>query len=164
MNFPTLTRQRREGRPSLVSSEAADKVIEALRKGSYIKPACEAAGISYPTLRTWIQRGEDDKAAGRSTAYADFLDRLTRARAEGELKLVAKLEADPDWRATAFLLERGYRERWGRAEPQQSSPTITLTDEQLAALLDGLKYVQTRNATPPIETQASNGSELPTKR
>ena len=96
MNFPTLTRQRREGRPSLVSSEAADKVIEALRKGSYIKPACQAAGISYPTLRTWIQRGEEDKAAGRSTAYADFLDRLTRARAESELKLVAKLEDDPD--------------------------------------------------------------------
>jgi len=38
--------------------------------GSYIKPACEAAGISYPTLRTWIQRGEADKAAGRSTEYA----------------------------------------------------------------------------------------------
>jgi hypothetical protein len=165
MNFPTLTRQRREGRPSLVSSEAADKVIEALRKGSYIKPACEAAGISYPTLRTWIQRGEDDKAAGRSTAYADFLDRLTRARAEGELKLVAKLEADPDWRATAFLLERGYRERWGRAEPQQSSPTITLTDEQLQALTDGLRYVQARDVTPPIEAPATSGNgETPPKR
>jgi hypothetical protein len=96
---------------------------------------------------------------------AEFVDRLTRARAEGELKLVAKLEKDPDWRAAAFLLERGYRERWGKAEPQQSSPTITLTDDQLAALLDGLKYVRARNVTPPIEVQAGNGSdETPPKR
>jgi hypothetical protein len=47
-----------------------------------------------------------------------FRDRLTRARAEGEVNLVRKLEADPDWRAAAFLLERGYRERWGRAKGQ----------------------------------------------
>ena len=66
--------------------------------------------------------------------YAQFRARLTRARAEGELNLVRKLDDDPDWRAAAFLLERGYRERWGKEEPQQSSVTITLTDEQLAAL------------------------------
>jgi hypothetical protein len=93
-----------------------------------------------------------------------FRDRLTRARAEGELKLVAKLEEDPDWRAAAFLLERGYRERWGKEEPQPSSVTITLTDEQMAALTDGLRFVQARDATPPIEAQAASGSELPTKR
>jgi hypothetical protein len=92
--------------------------------------------------------------------YVQFRDRLTRARAEGELKLVAKLEEDPDWRAAAFLLERGYRERWGRAELQQSSsPTITLTDEQLQALTEGLRYVRARDVTPSVETQASYGSD-----
>jgi hypothetical protein len=100
----------------------------------------------------------------RPSECAQFRDRLTRARAEGELKLVAKLEDDPDWRATAFLLERGYRERRGKAEPQQTSVTITLTDEQLAVLTEGLRYVRARDVTSPIETQASNGSELPTKR
>jgi hypothetical protein len=97
--------------------------------------------------------------------YSEFLDRLTRARAEGELNLVGKLGDDPDWRAAAFLLERGYRERWGRAETQQSSPTITLTDEQLAALTEGLRYVHTRNVTPSIEAQVSNGrGATPPKR
>jgi hypothetical protein len=96
--------------------------------------------------------------------YSEFVDRLTRARAEGELKLVAKLEADPDWRATAFLLERGYRERWGRAEPQQSSPTITLTDEQLQALTEGLRYVQARDVAPSIEAQPSSGSGEPSAK
>jgi hypothetical protein len=79
-------------------------------------------------------------------------DRLTRARAEGELNLVTKLEADPDSRAAAFLLERGYRERWGKEEPQQRSPTITLSDEQMTALLEGLRYcrrVRSPRALPP---------------
>jgi hypothetical protein len=91
---------------------------------------------------------------------AQFRDRLTRARAEGELKLVAKLEEDPDWRAAAFLLERGYRERWGKEEPQPSSPTITLTDEQLAVLCEGLRYVRARDVTPPVETEATNESPV----
>jgi hypothetical protein len=75
-----------------------------------------------------------------------------------------RYEDDPVWRAAAFLLERGYRERWGKKEPQQSSVTITLTDEQLAVLTEGLPYVQARDATPPIEAQATNGSgETPPK-
>ena len=44
MSFPTLTHQRRGGRPSLVSTEAANQIIEALRTRSYIKPVCEAPG------------------------------------------------------------------------------------------------------------------------
>jgi hypothetical protein len=36
--------------------------------------------------------------------------------------------------------------------------TITLTDEQLAALVEGLRYVQARDVTPSIEAQASSGS------
>jgi hypothetical protein len=114
--------------------------------------------VSYEAFRNWVLKGEADAEAGRDSEYARFRARLTRARAEGELNLVAKLKADPDWRAAAFLLERGYRERWGRAETQQTSVTITLTDEQLAALTEGLRYVQARNVTPPIEAQVSSGS------
>ena len=93
-----------------------------------------------------------------SCRRSQFRDHLTRARAEGELHLVAKLEDNPDWRAAAFLLERGYRERWGQAEPQQSSPTITLTDEQLQALTEGLRYVRARNVNPSIETHVTSGN------
>ena len=77
----------------------------------------------------------------------EFLDRLTRARAEGEVNLVRKLSSADDWRAASFLLERGYRERWGRDEQQQPSVAITLTDEQLQALTDGLRFVQARRVT-----------------
>jgi hypothetical protein len=78
MNFPTVTRQRREGRPSLVATEVANKIIEALRKGSYIRPAGEAAGVSHEALRNWILKGEADATAGVDSEYAQFRDRLTR--------------------------------------------------------------------------------------
>jgi hypothetical protein len=81
----------------------------------------------------------------------------SRARGpKGEGNLVRKLEADPDWRAAAFLLERGYRERWGKAETQQTRVTITLTDEQLQALTEGLRYVRARDITASIETNATS--------
>ena len=114
--------------------------------------------MSKEAFRNWILKGEADAEAGIDRDYAQFRDRLTRARVEGELNLVAKLEADPYWRATAFLLERVYRKRWGKAEPQQSSPTLKLTAEQLAALTEGLRYVRARDVTPSIETQATRGS------
>jgi hypothetical protein len=77
------------------------------------------------------------------------------------LKLVAKLEADPDWRAAAFLLERGYRERWGRSDQsQQAQPVIVLTAAQVEQIADGLRYVRDREATPALvvdATRADNG-------
>jgi hypothetical protein len=83
---------------------------------------------------------------------------------QGQRSFVRKLGDDPDWRAAAFLLERGYRERWGRAEPPQNSPTITLTDKQLTALLEALRYVEARHVTPPIEAEATRGCPATTSR
>jgi hypothetical protein len=49
--------------------------------------------------------------------------------------------------------------------PVPTSVTITLTNEQLTALTEGLRYVRARDVTPPIETQATTGSnETPPKR
>jgi hypothetical protein len=166
MNFSTLTHQGRQGRPSLVTTQAADEIIDALRRGSYIKPACEASGVSYEAFRNWVLKGEADAEAGIDSAYAQFRDRLTRARAEGEVNLVRKLEDNPDWRAAAFLLERGpARQRWGKHEELGAAPaSIQLSNEQMAALLEGLRYVAERDART-IETQASNGGgETPPKR
>jgi hypothetical protein len=90
-----------------------------------------------------------------SCRRSQFRDHLTRARAEGELHLVAKLEDNPDWRAAAFLLERGYREHWAKEEPQQSSVTITLTDEQLAA-----RESPGRNAPHPDASGQREGRDI----
>jgi hypothetical protein len=93
------------------------------------------------------------------------VSRARGPRAKGTL--VRKLEADPDWRAAAFLLERGpARQRWGKSEEMTSAPvSIQLSNEQLTALVEGLRYVQARNVTPPIEAQAASGSgETPPKR
>jgi hypothetical protein len=160
MNVPVLAHQTRPGRPSKLSVEVVERLIAALERGSYIKPACEAAGISYPSLRTWIERGEADKAAGRRTQYSDLLDQLTRARAEGEVRLVAKLEADPDWRAGAFLLERGYRERWGKdKEETQPSVTIYVSAETASAIVDSLRVATATTAQPLIDVTAGENDD-----
>jgi hypothetical protein len=67
--------------------------------------------------------------------YADLLDQLTRARAQAELNLVAKLAVDPDWRASAFVLERGFRERWGKGEQADRASVVVQIPESLAGVL-----------------------------
>ena len=84
-------------------------------------------------------------------------DRLTRARAEGEVNLVAKLEADPDWRAGAFLLERGYRERWSKDREQTIPEVIIHIPDSLANVLaDALRVgrAQIVAMSQAIETSA----------
>jgi hypothetical protein len=152
-----LAHQKRPGRPSKLSPEIVETLIEALRRGSYIKPACEAAGISYPSLRTWIERGEEDKAAGRMTQYSDLLDQLTRARAHGEVNLVRKLEENPDWRAGAFLLERGYRERWGKDTKDAAQPvTINVSPEIASAIIEALRVATATRVPPVIDATPTN--------
>jgi hypothetical protein len=82
-----------------------------------------------------------------------------------KVNIVCKLEiiATGAWRR--FCLSVGYPERWGKEVSQQSSVTITLTDEQLAALTEGLRYVRAGDVTPPIEARATiRSGETPSNR
>ena len=127
------------GRPSIISEELIQRVLKHLSVGNYLKPSIEASGIAYSTFRLWMQKGEEDRAAGRETLYSSLLDRLTRAQADAEAHLVDQLANEQDWRAKSFLLERRHRERWGKEEQQsKAAVTINLPAEVAGVLLDAL--------------------------
>jgi hypothetical protein len=87
--------------------------------------------------------------------YADLLDQLTRARAQAEVNLVAKLKADPDWRASAFVLERGFREHWGKGDQTERASVVIQIPESLAGVLaDALRV----GAAHAIEVPAQRAS------
>ena len=68
-----------------------------------------------------------------------------------------KLEADPDWRAGAFLLERGYRERWGRNEQTpQATNVLVISEDTAAAMLEALRVA---GARPLLHETAPTDSE-----
>lgn len=80
--------------------EQVEKVVTLLRAGAYLEIAALGAGLSVEAL----------------SSVPSLRPTLERARAEGELRNVARIQAAAadNWQAAAFLLERQYPERWGR--------------------------------------------------
>ncbi|HYW88566.1 MAG TPA: hypothetical protein VFB50_12400 [Chloroflexota bacterium] len=90
------------GRPSKLTPERAERLLQAVRDGNTLKAACACAGVTEETLASWRRR------------FLDFSECLTRAIAESEASLVASIRqaGAADWRASAWLLERRWPDQW----------------------------------------------------
>jgi hypothetical protein len=103
------------GRPSKLTESRMEKLIEALRSGSYRIDACRAAGVHYNTLLAWEKKGE----SRTSGEYVEFLEALRRAEAEAvvsSVEVITKAATDGDWRAAAWFLEHKYPNNWARLD------------------------------------------------
>lgn len=61
------------GRPLLLTPEAQENVIRALRAGAHLKHAVESFGISYPTAARWIADGAAHAEGRPSSAQRENL-------------------------------------------------------------------------------------------
>lgn len=107
------------GRPGKLTAEVEERIVQAIRAGSYFAVAARAAGVSESTFYRWLARG----AAEPDGPYAGFRAAVLRAEAESELHAVVAVRraAREDWRAALALLERRHRERWGRRQPAEAA-------------------------------------------
>ncbi len=107
----------RPGRPSRLTPERADAIIDAMREGATVKAAAEAAGVGRRTVYDWLERG--------------------REQPHGQL--VARVEAvlderkQPSWEETLAQLDSEY-EHW---RPAPIREVLRAVDEfELLADLD----------------------------
>lgn len=121
----------RAGRPPKLTPEITEAVCDALRDGLSIEGACARAGISPATYYEYNKRGRDG-----DTRFTEFAAETARARADVERRLIESVEwaagerirkralgsgdameiideAERDWRAAAWLLERKYPGEYG---------------------------------------------------
>lgn len=102
------------GRPTKLTPELQERIVQAVRAGNHFEAAARSAGIAQSTFYRWLERGaeEDDGA------YSDFRAALRRAEAESEVHAVAVIRKamTDDWRAALALIERRYPERWRRQQ------------------------------------------------
>ena len=112
------------GRPSKLTEEIEEKLLQAIRIGTAYELACNYAEISYVTFRNWIKRGERAK----SGEYREFLKKVRLAEGKAVVGWLAKIEKalnDGDWKAAAWKLSRRYPKNYGKRS------TIEVTDEEL---------------------------------
>ena len=107
------------GRPTKLTPDVADLLVQMLRAGNYVGVSCHAARITRRTFAEWMKRGLSSRP--EDEIYREFRERAEQARAEGEVRNVTSIAsaARESWQAAAWLLERQYPERWGRPSSPQ---------------------------------------------
>lgn len=98
------------GRPSKLTPERQEKLIQAIKAGNHLNVACAYAGIDYSNFRMWMRKGE----AQKSGSYRDFHDAVKLAEAELEVKVVAnwQKEIPNNWKAAESFLSKRFPDRW----------------------------------------------------
>jgi transposase-like protein len=118
----------RVGRPTKLTPEIQERIVELLKAGNYVETACAVVGIGRTTYYDWMKKAEESTRANK---YTRFHDAVRQAKAWSEARLVAMINkhAEKIWQAAAWMLERKYPERWGRnrkvSKPAKEEPKFT---------------------------------------
>lgn len=107
------------GRPSKLTNETQDKIVQAISAGNYYEAACRYAGIDYRTFRLWMAKGEE----ARSGKFFQFFHAIRQAEARAEVRAVAQWQSHmPDsWQASRDFLARRHPQRWMQKERHELS-------------------------------------------
>ena len=86
------------GRPTKLTPEIQQRLVEALRAGNTREAAAAYAGISRSTFYNWLERGRNPRMTKKNRVFKadkgflDFLDIVTRAENQAEVRCVAVLQ------------------------------------------------------------------------
>lgn len=142
------------GRPTKLTPEVHQTIVDAIRAGASRQAAAETAGVGFSTLKEWMVRGEGQHPdRPQESIFAAFSADVHAAEADFERTLVRQVMEygamgdKPDWRAPAWLLERRFSDRWGKVTKTEltgkdggpmrvdsGADVTTMTDEQLRIL------------------------------
>ncbi len=119
------------GRQSKLTEGRQENIAVMIEDGHSIGAAARSNGINVSTFFNWMEKGEQQDDG----PYADFYDRLTRARGNGERKYVdtiAEIARETNDTATLMtLLKSRYPDAWGDVErgEQTGGVEVVLPEE-----------------------------------
>lgn len=150
------------GRPTKISPELTDKIVNAVRGGIGLKHAAILNGLAPQTITNWMNRGRDALAIGEENEFASFYLDLSKARAtaislcEGTVLHAAVRKRD--WKAAVTYLERQVPEEWGRKDM-----LVVAVDGALQDLMDKVRaHMPAEHFTSLVAAIARvKGVELP---
>lgn len=121
----TKPEAKRTGRPTLLTDELEQRIVNVVKSGAYLDDAAAYAGIARSTLFQWLATGKqaDTKHANgheltdHEQRCRAFMDAVETARAEAGLRNLALIQTaaqEGAWQAAAWYLERTNPKKWGR--------------------------------------------------
>ena len=83
----------KNGRPTKLTPSVQAAIVQAVSLGVPIKTAGSYVGVSEKSLTEWLARGQGRHSVRGSTkAYAAFAEAVEQARAQDEVRRIARLE------------------------------------------------------------------------
>ena len=128
--YPDIVNKRTKLTPVVYKS-----ILEAVSQGNWIDTAAQSVGITKRVIHRWIQIGRGDHPTRKPVEpFITFSQEIETALAKAEQSLVKDLRKEADWRAKAWLLERGpSRDRWSQ------NVTISAQLAPATSILDALR-------------------------
>lgn len=142
--------KKKPGRPTKKIDKYIDPLLDNLRTGMSYQAAATQAGLSVHTVEAW--RRDDPDFAELFDAAVDYAEAviLNEIRQQGRSR--------DDWRASAWILERRFPERWAlRKEIDMSVNKKSDGQDMVAAMIE--QAVDAMTAGDTIDDQESNEDE-----
>jgi hypothetical protein len=142
------------GRPTSLTPEVHEAIVESIRAGSYRSTAAAKAGVHRNRLAEWEGRGESGEEP-----YAAFACALQKAEAEAEERLLDEIRnAQPSvtgegghgpdlWQAKAWIMERRWPKRWAARVRQAVTEELDAFTDRLQRKLDEATYRRVLDAS-----------------
>lgn len=137
---PDTGRHPRTGRPLLLNEELADRLVEVVAAGNYLKTAAQFCGISQSTLQSWLARGRAAAAQADTGAdlppdeqpFLSLLERVTQAETRAEVAAVTywRRAFPDDWRSARDYLARKRPDMWA------AKTTVAISSEEAEARIE----------------------------
>ena len=116
------------GQPlKLIKPGVRDKILTALGRGATYAIACGYAGISLPTFRKYLKKGEalvdmfeEQIEQHEDKAFYEFYLQVKSVECYAAIKWLDKIDKASDfhWQAAAWKLERCHPEDYGKDRPE----------------------------------------------
>lgn len=110
-----------QGRDPKLTKQRQEQIADMLENGHSVAAACRCNEIGQSTFYEWLEKGDQQDEG----IYADFAERVARARGVGERKLVDELlemaREERDARTILSVLKNRYSESWGESDDSGST-------------------------------------------
>lgn len=138
-------------RTSKYTEEVLGKIDYALSMGGTYEMAAGYAGVGESTIYEWLEK------------KPDFVQRVKKARAMGQLGWLAKIEkaaSDGNWQAAAWKLERLLPDTYGRQIVRQEHVGVVQVNHGLSLNADNPEAAAAARNLIAALSSASAGSSL----
>ena len=148
------------GAKTMLTPFVYKSIIAIIEKGNWTETAAVAAGVGLRNVTRWIQIGSGEHPTLKAKEpFISFARDVETASAKAEARLVNDLGVQEDWRAKAWLLERGpARDRWSQnvTISAQLAPAASILDtlRSRAAAIEEGDEIEPLQIAEPVETEA----------